>query len=602
MLCFRAPGRALPAAALLARAAPGLAPADRRALLGRGGLREARPGPRGPRPLGAVRAGGSVAPGTLLLLDAAADVAAPAPALPTGAGLGLAPEPPWPAARRRGPRGAVALRRGAVRAGVAVVHVALEGDATVADALALAAALGTPLLGDARRGGVLVAGGLHLVAADAGMEPARAEPPAWPDEPVFAPDAREDPEAGVLGVSAATARALRGGHPWVRPDAATGDPGRFRAGAVVRLVPPRGAVLGLARVEGPGPVAARLWAPGARRPRDAASVEARVHAALARRKTLLEAARAGRTDAFRLLHGEADGLPGLAVDRLGGLLRLLVTGRAALPLRRRAVDALLGGLGLALPVVEVVHLQPAPRDAVLEAVSAFRGAPPVGPSTVREDGLTFRVDAGLAEPGRPRPGSGLFLDQRANRARLRARARPGGRYLNLFAHTGAFSVALLAAGAGEAVSVDLSAPYLAWLEANLAANAGRTGLDPARHHAVRGDARRFVETLDAAARFDGIVVDPPTAAAAGRRFWSAERGLAQLLAGALPHLAPGGWLLVCRNAQRPRGRLHDLVAQAGREAGRRLALEEAGPGEDFPRLRGFPEGDPFEGVLATARG
>jgi 23S rRNA (cytosine1962-C5)-methyltransferase len=452
-----------------------------------------------------------------------------------------------------------------------------------------------------RRGGILVAGGIRLALpalpeGEAGGERAAGEGSPWPDEPVFAPDATRVGEAARLAISAATARALRAGHPWVLPDAATGDPARFRPGALVHLAPPRGPTLGLARVEGPGPVAARVWAMDARRPRDAPSLEARVHRALGRRRALLAAADAeDGTDAFRLVHGEADGLPGLAVDRLGALVRVLVTGRAALPLRRRVVDAVLGGLGRALPVVEVRHLLPAPPRVSLRAVTAERGAPPPAPHPVREDGLVFRVDPGLGRPDRPRPGVGLFLDQRANRARVRGWARGGGRYLNLFAHTGAFSVALLAGGADEVMSVDLSAPYLAWLEAHLAANAGR--LDPARHRAVRGDARRFVEGLPPGERFDGIVLDPPTAAAAGRRFWSVEQGLARLAAAALARLAPGGWLLLCRNERRARTPLRTLAAQAARDAGVRLAaVEDAPPGEDFPRLAGFPEGDPFEGV------
>jgi len=88
--------------------------------------------------------------------------------------------------------------------------------------------------------------------------------------------------------------------------------------------------------------------------------------------------------------------------------------------------------------------------------------------------------------------------------------------LNLFAHTGAFSAAALAGGAREVVSVDLSKPYLDWLETNLA----RNGLAGSQHQSVRMDARRYLERLDYAEHFDGIVFDPPTAARAGRRFWS----------------------------------------------------------------------------------
>ena len=216
---------------------------------------------------------------------------------------------------------------------------------------------------------------------------------------------------------------------------------------------------------------------------------------------------------------------------------------------------------------------------------------------VHERGLAFRVEAGLAEPQIARPGFGLYLYQRENRARLARRARRGGRWLNLFAHTGAFSVALLAAGADEVVSVDLSGAYLTWLEENLALNAQR-GVDPGRHQAVRKDGRRYLDALPGRERFDGIVLDPPTAAAAGRRFWSAGRDLAPLIGEALGRLSPGGSLLVCRNTHAARRSLEQEVVSAARE--RRIAIEApepAGPGPDFPRLRGFREGDAFQGLI-----
>ena len=191
---------------------------------------------------------------------------------------------------------------------------------------------------------------------------------------------------------------------------------------------------------------------------------------------------------------------------------------------------------------------------------------------------------------------GLFLDQRENRETL-ASAAQGGDWLNLFAHTGAFSVALLAAGAQRVTSVDLSGPYLAWLGDHLALNA-EFGVEEARHQAVRHDGRRYLASLSRRERFDGIVLDPPTAAAAGRRFWSVQRDLEPLVVEALGRLRPGGRLLVCRNWRRARGSLPDLVEGAAGRAGVRLdTVEDAGPGPDFPRRRAFPEGDSFRGVL-----
>ncbi len=211
-------------------------------------------------------------------------------------------------------------------------------------------------------------------------------------------------------------------------------------------------------------------------------------------------------------------------------------------------------------------------------------------------GCAFAVEPGLAEPTRPRPGVGFFLDQRENRARLAARAARGGRYLNLFAHTGGFSAALLAGGAAEVWSVDLSGPYLAQLEENLE----RSGLPLERHRSLRRESRRFLSELAPEERFDGIVLDPPTAAASGRRFWSVRRDLEPLAAAALAKLAPGGFLLLTRQDRSGRAGLDALVSRAAESAQVRLqAIEPAPAGPDFPTLRGFPEGAPFEAVLAT---
>lgn len=556
--------------------------------------------------------------------------------------LALVPAPPWPAGcfltssmraaagGEEGRGGEPAAARGdelawrtlETRDGVA--RIAIEGFRAGAGALRRRLAhAGFPVLGDAIHGGVAIEGGLRLRAAAPGAE--EAERLALPDEAVF-PGEREDGGRARLTVSAATLNAVARGHPWVLTDSETGDAARFRAGTIVQLeaagdpdasdahaprrVPrgrtPRGAARGgpveapvLVRIEGTGAIAARVWEPRARHGERPRSVEARVADALTRRRALLAS---GETDCLRIVHGEADGLPGLAIDRVGPLLRVLVTGRACEPVVERAIDvvaaALRRELGADPPVVRVLHLRERPPGR-FASVSLVRGTLAAaaldaeGRVPVSERGLRFLADPGLSAPDRPSPAYGFFPDQRANRARVAAVAA-GGRWLNLFAHTGAFSVALLAAGAAHVASVDLSAAYLRWLGDNLA----RNGLAGPRHVAYRGDGRRYVERLAPDERFDGIVLDPPTAAAAGRRFWSVRRDLPALIETALARLAPGGHLLVTRNDRSGRGGLVGLVREAALRAGCPVAeVHPAPPGPDFPQLRGFPEGDPFEGAL-----
>ena len=285
------------------------------------------------------------------------------------------------------------------------------------------------------------------------------------------------------------------------------------------------------------------------------------------------------------------------VDRVGGELRVLSMWRGTEAFEREAIDALIETLGGDLPVVMVRHFADRPKGQFL-SVEAYRGEPCPRPFSVEERGLLFEVDTGLADPFRSRPGFGLYIDQRANRDRItkRIRTATGGRWLNLFCHTGAFSIAALAAGADEVTSVDLSRPYLKTLERNLELN----NIDSSRHQSIKLDVQRFVEKWSSRDRYDGIILDPPTAAAAGKQFWSVRKGQAQLVEQCLSHLTPKGTLLVCRNDHGAREDLRGLVNRAAAKAGVRLKrINEAGPGSDFPEVEGFREGNAFDGVIAT---
>ncbi len=567
-LRFRAPGVSLRVEELLARVEPTRA---LRELLRGDRLRFARTrGVGGAWAPGAPirEAHAALPPGAALWLDDESGAACPVSADARETELWL-PALPWPSGEVRSAHGRFSFAVLETQGERARVRFELNG-AGPAELRAWAEQAGAPLIGDLAHGGSL----------------------ATPEEPQFASE-------GALRISEAAERALARGHPWLTRDRESEDEGRFAVGAVVALVDARGvAPLGLVRVEGGPTLVARAWAPPPRRGRAAekpASIEARVAHALARREKL-RADPAAR-GALRLVHGEADALPGLFADRLGPVLRVLVGGRAALPLAERAIAALAGALrkelGSEPSVVLVTQLRPQPPGELL-CVRHFSGPPPPEPLVVQEGPLALALDLGLSEPTRAHPGVGVFFDQRANRARLAKLVRPGGRYLNLFAHTGAFSAALLAAGAGEVVSVDLSAPYLARLEQNLRLS----GLPAERNLSVRRDARRFLAELPADARFDGIVLDPPTAASAGRHFWSARQGLEALAVECLRRLPPGGFLLASSNDRRARGRLAARVQSAAAGAGVALALREAPPSEDFPSLAGFPEGAAFEAILA----
>jgi 23S rRNA (cytosine1962-C5)-methyltransferase len=535
------------------------------------------------------------------------------PTLPPGSHsrwTGLIDEPAWPGgALHLGEDHMLEFRIGERRDGLA--RIELAGPSCDAETLCRALARAEmSLVGDLERGGLGVAGGVRLSPSDGVAEGGDSTSVDWPDEPAWTSADRED-AMSALQVSDETARVIRKGHPWILPDDASDSASRFQPGTLVHVVSRGGEGLGWARVEGDRRLAARIWAVGALSAKQVPSVEARVARALARRRELLVDAAVSGTNAFRLIHGEGDALPGLIVDRLGPLLRVLVTGRASDSIRDRVLAALRAQLPLTpegepWSVLELNHVR-GPGKSHFDRVRWVSGGPDTLAACglrmsdvgfqVLERGLSFNVDPGWETPHKVRPGYGLFVDQRENRARLEPHAARGGDWLNLFAHTGAFTASLLAGGAEHVTSVDLSAAYLKRLDANLSANLDR-GVDPTRNESVRVDGRRFLETLGPGQRFSGIVLDPPTAAAAGHRFWSLRRDLEPLLRRCVERLDAGGVLLVTQNRSGPPLGLDRILKKIVNRAHRSIeSLEAASAGVDNPSLPGFPEGEPFEGWL-----
>ncbi|MCG3150334.1 MAG: Ribosomal RNA large subunit methyltransferase K/L [Verrucomicrobiae bacterium] len=230
------------------------------------------------------------------------------------------------------------------------------------------------------------------------------------------------------------------------------------------------------------------------------------------------------TNAFRLVSGVADGLPGVIVDDYAGCL-------FAQRLTETSVLPPLNGAA--------VYEQLATKQS-RSAPVCTAGEPVSGRFPVRENGLTFLIGFGEGL------STGIFLDQRENRRRLLQMPLVGKRVLNCFAYTCAFSVAAAKAGA-VTTSVDLSRNYLEWGKENFRANE----LDPEKHDFVFGDVfewlKKFAKRGD---RWDVVLLDPPTFATTKKgRSFRAERDYAELAVLAAPLVAPGGTLF-CSSNQR----------------------------------------------------
>jgi 23S rRNA (cytosine1962-C5)-methyltransferase len=376
------------------------------------------------------------------------------------------------------------------------------------------------------------------------------------------------------------ARAIRGGHPWIYRDAlATAPP--LADGALVLVAGGDGRPLARGFWDARSPIAVRVVA-------DAGSgdiaghVGARLEAALAARLAAIDPR---ETDAFRWLHGEADGLPGVHADRYGTAVSLRYDGAGArafylaLDLPRRLQEA---GARAGLPVETVVERR-ARGAAAEEGATAVRGRLPSGEIEVREHGLRFGVDLGKGQKG------GLFLDQRENRALVRTLAA-GRRVLNLFAYTGGFSIYAAAGGATATTTVDVSAPAIAAARRNFA----RNGLAAETQRFVAGDAFAFLaEAAAAGETFDLVISDPPSFAPNRRTLAAglgAYRRLHRLCAAVT---APGGIFCAAScSSHVDRATFLQTVEDGVVDAGRRFRLRELrGAGPDHPVVAQFPEGN-----------
>jgi 23S rRNA (cytosine1962-C5)-methyltransferase len=282
------------------------------------------------------------------------------------------------------------------------------------------------------------------------------------------------------------------------------------------------------------------------------------------------------TTAFRLFHGGADGAPDLAVDVYGEFLVVHLFGEA---IDARAGDVLgaLDALGFAGTYLKRHPKQKNDlgdrRDAHHAPAEPARGNAAPDELVIEEHGLPFgvRLGDGLR--------TGLFLDQRDNRQRVRALSR-GKRVLNLFAYTGGFSVAALAGGAEQALSVDASQSALVWAQRN----AVRIGAE-ARHRTWHAEVFDVLAQLARKGeRFDLIIVDPPSYSKTRTRRFLATKDYSALCEACMRVLAPAGQVLCCIN--------HHGVSQAKLRRDVRRAAEVAGRAvvqlKDLPTQLDFP--------------
>ena len=386
-----------------------------------------------------------------------------------------------------------------------------------------------------------------------------------------------------------TVTMLELGHPWVLADRYTKSWPAGQAGDLVRLCDEKGRFLATALLDPKERIVARVLERGPMR-LDRPWMKGRIEQAVA-----LRSRHGGLVDttAYRLLNSEGDGLPGLTIDRYGDYLMVQYFTRAWKPHLALLADVL---QQLLQPAGIYVKFRPQQTRQLASEPSKRYSKLLVGQAapqrlTVSENGLNFLVEL---EKGL---NAGLFCDQRDNRADLMTRVQ-GQRVLNLFAYTGAFSVAAAAAGAKRVTSVDASATYLDWAKDNFAANR----LNPKRHDFLLGDCFEVLAELARSERqFDTVIMDPPSFSTVGKSRFTTSGGTAELVAAALKLLPRGGLLITSSNHQKVdlADYLKELRRGALRGGCQLRVIRVAGQGVDFPYPVTFPEGRYLKYVMSV---
>ncbi len=359
------------------------------------------------------------------------------------------------------------------------------------------------------------------------------------------------------------ASAVKQGHPWIYRSGVSSAAEIFRSGQLLQLVDAQNAVLGFGLFEKDGLIAIRVLKQGSTPP-DAKWVQARIAKALSKRDQVRK-----YTNAFRAVHGENDGLPGVVVDVYGATAVLQTYAPSVDALGRYVGSVVVSQLGLK----ELVWKLPVKRKSV-RADRVLRGRLP-GEVKVHEGKLTLTIPVGEGQK------SGAFLDLRGLRKWVASQKLNGKRVLNLFSYTGTLGLAAETAGAKEIWNVDVSKGALE------VAKRLHT-LDAKKHRFIGADIFEWFTGLEPREKFDLVIVDPPMMASRTDQVETALRAYKKLYREALAHLAPKGKVVVCCCTSRISRSKFELVA-AQALGGRLKKQASIAPEDDHPV--GFPEGD-----------
>jgi 23S rRNA (cytosine1962-C5)-methyltransferase len=377
-------------------------------------------------------------------------------------------------------------------------------------------------------------------------------------------------------------RHLRSGHPWVFSDALRVPP-KTPSGVVALCEPGSKAkfvAYGLYQAE--SALAFRVLSLEESKLPDAALIERRLQSALSLRQSLIDLK---ETNAYRLLHGEGDLMPGVICDIYANVAVLKYDSTAA---KSFYDETLVASFGRGLGGVSALYERFYERQEN-QAKGALRfGVLPNPEVEILEHGMKLGVDVAVGQK------TGFFLDQRENRKLVRSLAR-GRRVLNCFSYTGGFSVAAALGGATQTTSVDIAAPVIEAAKKNFL----RNGLDVNAHRFYAEDAFEFLRR-EAQQKYELVILDPPSFAPNEKSKPQAIAAYKELNILGLRVLEEGGFFCTAScSSHLKEEEFLSIVRDAASQVRRPLrVIAKLGAGPDHPVPPAFTEGNYLKFIVA----
>ncbi len=392
-----------------------------------------------------------------------------------------------------------------------------------------------------------------------------------------------DRKAGTVVLKRNREKPVHNRHPWIFSGAIARLEGQIEDGDLVRVLSSQGKFLATGYINRRSQITVRLLTWEAAEAVDTDFWRRRLARAIAGRSALATDA---TTTAYRLVYAEADGLPGLVVDRYGDWLvvQCLTLGMAR---HQDEIVALLAEMLSPRGIYARDDAEVRRKEGLPVETGVLWGAEPPARIEIAEHGRRFLVDV------RQGHKTGFYLDQRENRRRLAAYSA-GADVLNAFAYSGGFGVYAGVAGARSVINVDSSFEALTLAEENLALN------DCRPQELIAGDVFQVLRDYrDGGRSFDLVILDPPKFASSQSQVMAASRGYKDINLLAMQLLRPGGHLATFSCSGLVSADLFQkIVFGASVDAGRDVQiLEWLAQGADHPVLLTFPESAYLKGLL-----